>query len=219
MSATSDPSETRRCHAIVEECEDCQWRGGNYPGQPCVKCGGDVIERPCKNFAIRGGAVCRHHGASPKVKRAGRRRLAIARADAQLSDIEYEPVTNPLADLADLAGQEKAVVAWAQARVEALANEITYRDADDVEQLSVAVAVMERARERAARRLESLTKFGLEERRVAIEAAKVELVRDALLQALKDAGIDNASPVIEAFAIRVAELEKQRELTPADKGK
>lgn len=212
MSAGADPCSEpvapAKCRAHVEECTNCRWSGGNAPERPCVKCGGEVIRRPCKNWPMHGSAVCaKHGGRAGHVKRASRRRLALAKADKQLADLEYEPVGNPVEELADLAGQAKALMSWAGARVAELHNELSYRDDHEIEQLRAVVSVYERAQDRAAKMLESLAKLGLEERRTAVEAAKVQLVAEALRLALADAGVDQPQRVLEAFAVRARELE------------
>lgn len=70
-----DPIEGR-CNKPVQECSLCEWRGQNYVGQPCKRCGQDaVIERPCRNYPVTGTAACRKHGSgTPLALAVGERR-------------------------------------------------------------------------------------------------------------------------------------------------
>lgn len=74
----------RTCTGHVEECTGCGHTADNVVNKPCVSCGGDVVERPCRNWAIRGGKVCRSHGgASRHVRAAADRRVANAQLERQ----------------------------------------------------------------------------------------------------------------------------------------
>lgn len=164
----------------------------------------------CQNPAVAGTTVCRSHGgAAPQVKRAAMRRLAVAQADKVLRELEYEPVSDPVTELADVAGQAKALMGWAAARVAELQNELSYRTEDEVEQLRAVVGVYERAQDRTAKMLESLAKLGLEERRVRLEEDQAELVVSAMRLAVDRAGLAPAERdgVIDAFVVAVKELE------------
>lgn len=52
-----------RCNRPVQECWVCEWRGGNYVGQPCRRCGQQTVwERPCRRWPVAGTTACRYHG-------------------------------------------------------------------------------------------------------------------------------------------------------------
>lgn len=160
---------------------------------------------------MRGAPVCvAHGGASKQVKHAAKRRLAIAKADAKLRELEYEPVADPVSELADVAGQAKALMEWAGARVAELQNALTYTDGHDVDQLRAEVGVYERAIDRTAKLVEACARLGLDERRVALEEGQAELAVAALRLALERAGL--AEPVrqavIDAWSVALPELEK-----------
>lgn len=164
----------------------------------------------CQNPAVAGSTVCRSHGGSaPQVRRAAKRRLAIAEADKVLRDLEYQPVDNPLEELADIAGQAKSLMEWSAARVAELSNDLDYRDAKDVDQLKAVVGLYERAMDRAARLVEACARLGLDERRVALEEATAELVVAAMQLAVRRAGlpVDQGDAVVDAFVVAVKELE------------
>ena len=61
---------------------------------------------PCRNYPIYGSTVCRAHGGgAPQVKAAADRRLAMNEALAELARRGITPVDNPLAALAEVAGE------------------------------------------------------------------------------------------------------------------
>lgn len=169
-----------------------------------------ALNDTCPHPAIAGSTVCRMHGGSaPQVRRAARRRLAIAQADKELRDLDYEPVNDPIEELADIAGQAKALMEWSAARVAELSNDLDYRDAKDVDQLKAVVGLYERAMDRAARLVEACARLGLDERRVQLEEGQAELVVAAMRLAVLRAGLTQPQQdgVIDAFVVAFKELE------------
>lgn len=170
-----------------------------------------ALNDTCPNPAIAGGTVCKTHGGSTKhIKAAAKRRLAVAKADAKLRELEYEPVEDPVSELADIAGQAKALMEWAGARVADLQNALTYTDAHDVDQLKAEVGVYERAMDRTAKLVEACARLGLDERRVALEEGQAELAVAALRLAVQRAGLaePQRQAVIDAWSVALPELEK-----------
>jgi hypothetical protein len=99
-----------RCGKPVEECTTCKWRSGNRPERPCVKCGGPVIQRPCRAWPVIGTEACVAHGSgNQRAKKAGRRRIAQGRAAKSLRDVEVVPIGDPLEELADLASEARSL--------------------------------------------------------------------------------------------------------------
>lgn len=194
VSAALDPSSPQRRMAAYN------------PNAPACT----ALNDSCPHPAIAGADVCRMHGGSaPQVRRAARRRLAIAEATKELADLDYAPVTDPAGELADVAGQAKALMGWAAARVVELHNEIDYRDAHDVDQVKAVVGVYERAIDRTGRLMDICARLGIEQRRVALEEATADLIFTAIGLAVQR--VQLAEPerdaVIDAFVVAVKELE------------
>ena len=98
-------------------------------------------------------------------------------------------VDDPLTALAQLAGQ---VLVWKDATaglVEKLGDRIRYEDGRGGEQLRSEVALYERAMDRAVTVLAAMARLRLDERLVAIEAAKAEMIVRALDAGLAVAGV------------------------------
>lgn len=208
MSVGSDPwscpcgsEHPNGCPGHVEVCEECGWYGHNLPGRPCVKCSGVVIVRGCRGYPVKGGPVCHVHGGrSPQVARAAKRRIVEAGATKELAKLEYEPVTDPIGKLGELGGQAEALLQLLFARV-AEDNDMAAADAVG--------SMMDRLR----KILTAAHRAGLEERRVAVEEAQVELVVAALRLAAERAGLTptQRQQVIDAWSVAVVELEKSNE--------
>lgn len=77
---TCDSTHPKGCVGHVEDCTVCGWRGRNYVGEPCRKCGGQVQRRPCTQHCRKGQDVCNSHGGN-----AGR---AIANAARRLEEAD-----------------------------------------------------------------------------------------------------------------------------------
>jgi hypothetical protein len=90
----------RRCNALVEACEDCEWRGGHGKGRPCDQCGGQVMRRRCRMWPMRGGFVCRTHGGKfPAVLAKAAVNLEMERALTKLGAlVEHFTNENPESD-------------------------------------------------------------------------------------------------------------------------
>lgn len=109
------------CTGHVQHCSACGWSSRNRLGQPCVECGGEVVERPCRDFPVRGAKVCDDHGAgAPQVRRRARRTVAKARLEGEVAAIRAELGT--AVDGLDEAGVLREAVH--RARVEAKVYEL-----------------------------------------------------------------------------------------------
>jgi hypothetical protein len=151
------------------------------------------IEETCRQWPMRGGTRCRNHGgASPQAKAKAADNLAVTRAerfaDRYLRKIEIVPVTNPLEELAKLAG---IAVAWQQVMQKLVddLDQLRYR-AIDTEQVRGEVLLFERSMDRAASVLAMMAKLDIENRLVKITDRQAEAVEKALLAAMYEMRID-----------------------------
>lgn len=144
---------------------------------------------PCGAVLRRDAIACKWHGGnSPRARAAEARRGAEREAQRALADLDAPAVADPLTALSEIAGQ---VVAFKDAmadRVNAL-NTIRYEDAKGAEQLRAEVAVFERALDRCERFLTAMAKLNIEERLVALDERRAELVAGALGATLAELGL------------------------------
>lgn len=104
-------SHPRGCHGHVEECivVDCKWRGENYPGTPCIKCGGEVKRRPCRRAPALGGIHCDSHGAAaPLVKKKNAANLQRARALGEVGEL-MQSLRSELGEATTIESMEQAL--------------------------------------------------------------------------------------------------------------
>lgn len=132
---------------------------------------------PCTRWAIRGGATCMSHGgASGRVRAAANRRLAEQKAVKSLAEIGYSAVEDPWAALSDLAGKAVALVAWSEAQVAALGEDTIAVDKLGSEEVKGALKLLERSLDRAGRLVAQCAALNIEDRRVRLEEAQVQVV-------------------------------------------
>lgn len=126
-----------------------------------------------------------HGGCSPSHVTAGLN----AQAARALARLDADPVTNPLDELARLAGQ---CVAWKD-MMAGKVNELThlrYEGGPGVEQLRAEVMLWERALDRCLMALSAMAKLNIEQRLAGVRAATVQMLEEALTQALQKSGAD-----------------------------
>jgi len=105
------------CHGHVDECIACEWRGNNHPTRPCVKCGGEVRQRPCRRPPRKGGTLCSGggannrtgHGGSPAVEAKAARNVERQRALGEVGRLMAE-VRAEVGDVLELDGMEQALL-------------------------------------------------------------------------------------------------------------
>lgn len=137
-----------------------------------------------------GEGSCRLHGGStPTVSRGAKLRQAEREGAELLARLNVPAVTDPLSELAKLAGQ---VIAWRDSMADQV-NKLTtlgYENDKTGEQLRTDVALFERAMDRCINVLGTIARLKIDERLVRIEQQRVDLVADALAATLTDLGLD-----------------------------
>jgi hypothetical protein len=141
---------------------------------------------PCGHHPMRGRTVCKNHGGkAPQVERAAIRRLAEREAMASIADVVVEPIDNPLDALANLAADAQAWKDHLAATVASLGAAYRFTDKKESEQLDARVALFERAMDRLQKYLVDWVRLGFEERKVALDEARLELVQRILMAAME----------------------------------
>lgn len=142
----------------------------------------------CMQWALPGLTVCRFHGGSQKAAAVGRQRVAEANLLAKAQDLVGEPVDNPLAELANLAGRARAWMELLERKVDDLGDGIRY-EGKVGEQLRAEVALYERAMDRLGKFLADFGRLNIDERLSKIEEAKADVILRAIDAALAYAGV------------------------------
>jgi hypothetical protein len=160
----------------------------------------------CARYPSKGQRRCPKHGGaigSPGYL-AARRREVEAKASSALVQSGYAPVSAPVNELLDIAGQIVGVKDFLADQVAQL-GDLTSIDRAGTENVRAIMSAFERALDRAASVLVSVNKLGLEERRIQIEADKVLIVAEALKRAVwsdtADLDFDQGQAVLRAFAV------------------
>src|SRR5690625_228354 len=170
--------------------------------------------KPCGNWAIKGGTVCRSHGgAAPRVKAAAARRRAQAEAAKALALFGAPKDVEPSQALLDLVHWTAGEVEYWREQVRALAEQdpaaLTWgktrektggQDVGDTYEAKphVAYVMLYAAQDRLAQYATAALKAGVEERRVRLAESQGSLVADVIRRILDALGLD----------------ERQRELVP-----
>lgn len=168
--------------------------------------------QPCKLYPITGGRVCRMHGGkAPQVRAAAARRVVEADAIKAVSAMgSWSPVTDPLSALADVAGEVTAVKNFLRGLVDEivrreqaadaspisgamdrLTGAETLRSVDDKggEQLNAKFQAYMNMLDRTVSTLATIAKLNIDERMARLDAARAELVMEALRRALAELGL------------------------------
>ncbi|HEY2088337.1 MAG TPA: hypothetical protein VGH54_20255, partial [Mycobacterium sp.] len=121
--------------------------------------------------------------------KAAREQEITQQAARELARLDVAPVTDPLTELARLAGQ---AVAWKDAMAEKV-NELSsmrYENQNGGEQLRAEIALWERALDRCVATLTAMAKLNIEERLAGIRQQTADMLERALDAALKASGAD-----------------------------
>lgn len=176
----TDPMDCAKCGQTHRGCTS-----HNRAGNPCGK-------RP-----IKGGSVCTSHGGkAPQVKAKAAEREAEAEAVGLLTKHGgVVPVTDPLSELAELAGRAKRLVLVLDDKVDELTR-IRFTDDKGSEQLRSEVAVYIAMFDKLRAILVDMLKHGIMERLAKVEEEKARILVDALAAGLRDAGLEDRTPEV-----------------------
>ncbi len=149
-----------------------------------VKCSGHRKRdgQPCENWAIRGGTVCaKHGGRAPQVKVAARRRLAERAVRRTLTDVEVEPLGDPVDALITLAERAVAAERLLTDRIAAL-EDLAQGDDRAHTEWKLWLDVLDRAHKFTA----TLASLGLLERKQRLEEEQTKLIADVFRRVFDD---------------------------------
>lgn len=148
----------------------------------------------CGKPAIPGGTTCRIHGsAARQVRKAGERRVLEQRAAKALAGWNRTPVTDPVSELAGLAGE---VLAWKEhmrgevEQLDALTQTVIFGESGgSVQQVAALVEVYERALDRAAKVLTDMARLGIADRIASVNEQQGQLLAAVIRAVLGDLGL------------------------------
>lgn len=145
----------------------------------------------------KGVGACKFHaGNTPNAIKSATAKLIEREAREQLGLSEWEPITDPFAALADLAGKAAALENIMHGKVEELAS---LRQSGGVtgDRIDLTYEAWERATERLSKVLMGMARLDLTDRiarmQAAVDAETASIVRTALAAALAAAPLDDQS--------------------------
>lgn len=177
-------------------------------GHPIKENGSSICGRVVKN---RGGGWCEkgpalgvpgmpcrsHGGAAPQVKAAAQRNLLAGELRSMLERHGRDmPVTDPLTALQEHAGKVRAWMDFLEERISALRHSSQW----DTEQIRGEVELFVRAQKEVRETLVDMGRLKIDDRLIAIEEGKIQMLFDALKAGLVAGGVTGPGPTQAAFA-------------------
>lgn len=147
---------------------------------------------PCRNFPVRGAAVCRKHGAgAPQVKAAAGVRIVEEQAVKAVSKFTIAPLTNPLQAAAELGGELVAVKNWLRGLVEQIEDaKMRVEGFGPVpEQMRAELTAYMGMLTQTTSLIIAIGKLNIDERLARIEEQQKMMIIRALQSGLAEAGI------------------------------
>lgn len=178
----------------------------------------------CARAPIDGADICRSHGgAAPQVKAAAARRVVEAKALKAVQGLgTWQPVTDPLSALADVAGEVLAVkdhlrglvgrivererqaehdaVAMASARLTGEPVGLRVPDEKGAEQMRAEFTAYMAILNSAVGTLATIAKLNIDERMARIDEMRAEMIREALRRTFAEMGVAGEQQV-RAFGV------------------
>lgn len=163
----------------------------------CVGTNKKTGER-CRNWALKGGTICKFHGGSaPQVRAAANRNIMQGELRALLQRHGRDvPITDPLTALQEHAGKVRAWMDFLEERITALRHGSQW----DTEQIRGEVQLFTDAQAQVRQTLVDMGRLKIDERLIAIEQGKVEMLWEALKAGLVAGGVTGPGPTQAAFA-------------------
>lgn len=151
--------------------------------------------QPCTQWRVQGATVCRMHGGSaPRVRAAGRRRVAEQQARRAVSLLDPAvPVTDALSALAQLAGEVTRWKDLAAERVAALEQFRYTADGAGTEQLRAEVDVYRQAMSECRQVLAIIARLDIDNRLAKISEQQAHVMMRVVEVALTAAGTAGAA--------------------------
>jgi len=144
----------------------------------------------CGRWPLKGATVCNSHGArAPQVRAKAARNVAESEVRLTAARVLQErgPVVDPLEQLQLLAGR---ALAWEQALAERVdMNKLRYGSNLGTEQVRAEVQLLTQAMQETRTVLAIIAKLNIDERLIAIEKNKADMVFRAIQAALVAAGV------------------------------
>ncbi len=128
---------------------------------------------PCKAWWV----CAAHGGCAPQIKAKATRAIAERKAEKLPAGIsDYEPVTDPLAELQRLAGQ---ALRWLDVLEGIVAESQRIRYTTQAEQIDGRIVLLERAMDRAGKFLADLARLNIDERMTKLSEGQARLVNES----------------------------------------
>lgn len=158
----------------------------------------------CRNPAINGALVCRHHGgSSPQVRDAAKRRVALARVEALAlgNSRDVHPVEALMEQVHEAAGN----VAMLRMIVQDEKHTVPMVDSHGKPHTNPALAFYNEERDRLARFSKLAVDAGVAEKQIRIVEEQAMYVAERIEQAMKDVGLtrEQQDAVKKALAMRL----------------
>lgn len=160
---------------------------------------------PCTQFPVEGTTVCRMHGGTaPQVRAAAARNVVAAKIEGAVKSGKLDlssaaPVGDPLRELQALAGR---AVLWEELIREKVDLErLRYASEIGTEQIRGEIQIWMQAMRQVESLLGLIAKLKIDERLIAIEEGKAQMIMRAISAALRSAGVTGPA---EAAALKVA---------------
>lgn len=180
---------------------------------PQARCRGTTRSgKPCTNWPITGGKVCRMHGgAAPQVQAKAQERATEERARRALSKLAdeqgaAEPVANPLLELSKIAGE---ALRWKQlvAKQVAQLEELRYKGVSG-EQVRAEILLFERALDRCAGVLANIVRLNIDERLATITDRQGHILAGVITSVLEQLDLGElADRARELIAVELERLD------------
>lgn len=171
-------------------------RGRVGAGRPFGRCGvsqctakSKQSQQRCRRGAAPGASVCCSHGGkAPQTRAAAQRRLVEAGAAKSLAKLGVKVIDDPGAELLAVAEDQRALERYTATWI----AELQATDVVDADELRARLDVLRKMQAASARTLADITRLGLAEHRLALDAQRIQIVTELLDRVVTALGHDPA---------------------------